>query len=139
MAETDTMTEMWQPVPKSVTQARQTVMATYFGMIGLFTGDALITLLSGAPLAVVIFLWLFRVLPLIIFLPGLRRGNLRTHAWLCFVILLYFTHAVITAFVPGSMLYGIVSSILCTVLFTALVVYIRLAREHLGQTMNQQP
>lgn len=132
------MTDTWQPMPKRITQSRQAVMATYFGLIGLFTGDALVTLFSGAPLAVVIFLWLFRVLPLIIFLPGLRRGNLRTHAWLCFVVLLYFVHAVTTAFVPGSMLYGIVSSLLCIALFTALVVYIRMARKHLGQTLDQR-
>jgi uncharacterized membrane protein len=131
------MADMLQPVPKPVTQSRQAVMATYFGLIGLFTGDALVTLFSGAPLTVVIFLWLFRVLPLLIFLPGLRSGNLRVHAWLCFVVLLYFIHAVTTAFVPGSMLYGIVSSLLCTALFVALVVYIRMARKHLGQTLNQ--
>jgi uncharacterized membrane protein len=133
----DNTTGSWQPVPGVVTRSRQAVMATYFGLMGLFTGDALVSMLSGAPLAVAIFLWLFRILPLIIFLPGIRRGDLRTHAWLSFVVLLFFVHAVVTAFLPDELLYGVIYALLCTALFTAIVVYIRVARRHLGGSIHR--
>ena len=35
-------------------------------------------------------IWLGRALPLLIFLPGMLRDNLRSYIWLCFVSLLYF-------------------------------------------------
>lgn len=130
------MTESWQPIPPVVKQARMAAMVSYFGIMGLFTGDALVTLFQGAPLGVVIFLWLFRILPLLIFLPGLRKDNLRAHAWLCFVILLYFFHAVVTAFVPGELFYGVIYSVLCTAVFVSSVTYIRVARKYLGLNLQ---
>lgn len=137
------MTKIWEPdtdtaspaIPAVVTQSRKAVLAFYFGMLGLFTADAILTLFRGAPLAVAVSLWLFRLLPLLIFLPGLRRNTLRTYAWLSFVVLMYFTHAVVTAFVPGELFYGLIYSFLCTGLFCALLVYIRMAKKHLGMTL----
>ena len=38
--------------------------------------------------------WLLRVFPLVIFMPGVARGNLRAEIWLCFVLLFYFVSAV---------------------------------------------
>lgn len=137
------MTNIWEPdtntsspaVPAVVTQSRKAVLVFYFGMLGLFTADAILTLFRGAPLGVAIFLWLFRLLPLLIFLPGLRKNTLRTYAWLSFVVLMYFTHAVVTAFVPGELFYGLVYSVLCVGLFCALLMYIRMAKKHLGMTL----
>lgn len=137
------MTKIWEPdtdtaspaIPAVVTQSRKAVLAFYFGMLGLFTADAILTLFRGAPLGVAVFLWLFRLLPLLIFLPGLRRNTLRTYAWLSFVVLMYFTHAVVTAFVPGELFYGLIYSFLCIGLFCALLVYIRMAKKHLGMTL----
>ena len=75
------------------------------------------------------------MLPLLIFLPGLRRNTLRSYAWLSFVVLMYFTHAVVTAFVPGELFYGLIYSTLCVGLFCALLMYIRMAKKHLGLTL----
>lgn len=129
------MTEVWQPVPQPVKNARMAVMVSYFGILGLFTGDALVSLLQGAPLAVAIFWWVFRVLPLSIFWPGLQKNHLRTYAWLSFAILMYFVHAVVVSFVPGELFYGLLYSLLCTALFCALIWYIRVARKYLGQNL----
>lgn len=137
------MTKIWEPdtnsaspaVPAVVSQSRKAVLAFYFGMLGLFTADAILTLFRGAPLGVAVFLWLFRLLPLLIFLPGLRRNTLRSYAWLSFVVLMYFTHAVVTAFVPGELFYGLIYSTLCVGLFCALLMYIRMAKKHLGLTL----
>lgn len=113
------------------------VMVCYFGMIGLFTVKAVHNLIRGMPITLAIFFWLFSVLPLLIFLPGLRQHNVRTHAWLSFVILLYFAHAVSVAFTAGSLLYGLVFCLLCTALFCALIFHIRTARKHLGLSLLQ--
>jgi uncharacterized membrane protein len=137
------MTKIWEPdtntsspaIPAVVTRSRKAVLAFYFGILGLFTADAILTLSRGAPLGVAIFLWLFRLLPFLIFLPGLRRNNLRTYAWLSFVVLMFFTHAVVTAFVPGELFYGLIYSFLCVGLFCALLMYIRMAKKHLGMVL----
>ena len=126
------MTASWQPVPASVNLARQATLISYFGLLGLFTGKAIVNVMSGMPAAVAIFLWLVGVLPLSIFIPGLRRNNLRTYAWMCFMILMYFLHAVTLAFTTGSLFYGLVYTLLCTALFCAAVSYIKLAKKHLG-------
>jgi len=129
------MTATWEPVPAIVKKSRYAMLITYFGLLGLFTGDAIVSAASGAPPAVALVLWLVRVLPLLIFLPGLLQGQLRVHAWLSFAILLYFTHAVITSFIPGELFYGLLYSSLCVAVFCAAVIYIRVARKHLGQNL----
>ncbi len=43
-------------------------------------------------------IWVLRVLPLLIFIPGLVRDAVRTYIWLCFVILLYFVTVVLRLF-----------------------------------------
>src|SRR5690554_2949742 len=144
------MIEYWEPKPSEQSSAgvnRQVVdyvrrsylgvMISYFSMIGLFTGKAIHNLIRGMPVSLAIFFWLFSVLPLLIFLPGLRQHNVRTHAWLSFVILLYFAHAVSVAFTAGSLFYGVVFCLLCTALFCALVIHIRTARKHLGLSLLQ--
>lgn len=143
------MIEHWEPETTKQSPAHATpavdyvrrsylaVMISYFGMIGLFTGKAIHNLIRGMPVSLAIFFWLFSVLPLLIFLPGLRQNNVRTHAWLSFVILLYFAHAVSVAFTVGSQVYGVIFCLLCTALFCALVVHIRTARKHLGLSLLQ--
>lgn len=126
------MTASWQPVPASVNQARQASLMFYFGLLGLFTGKAVVNVISGLPLSVAIFLWLVAILPLSIFIPGLRKNDLRTHAWLCFLILMYFLHAVTVAFTSGTLFYGLLYTLICTGLFCASVTYIKLAKKHLG-------
>jgi uncharacterized membrane protein len=130
------MTDTWQPVPAIVKRTRMAAMASYFGLIGLFTGDALVSLFQGAPWYVALILWLVRVAPLFIFLPGLRRNHLRTYAWLSFAIMLYFMHAVNVAFIPADRLYGLLYCLLCVSVFCTLVLYIRAARKHLGMTLQ---
>lgn len=47
------------------------------------------------------FAWTVQLVPLLIFLPGLRRDNPRAHIGLCFVLLLYFIKAVEGMFSPA--------------------------------------
>ena len=77
-----------------------------------------------------IVVWLIQVLPLALFAAGLYRSNLRTYAWLCFVILLYFTHGVVIAFDPTRLWLGLSQVTLCATLFVFLIIYIRSYRSH---------
>ena len=54
---------------------------------GLLIGQQLVdAYLRGAPVIV----FAVKLLPLLIFLPGMLRDRLRSYVWLCFVSLLYF-------------------------------------------------
>jgi uncharacterized membrane protein len=43
-------------------------------------------------------IWLALMLPLVIFVPGMLRDNLRSYIWVCFVSLLYFMRLVLALF-----------------------------------------
>jgi len=75
-------------------------------------------------------IWLLQILPLLIFLPGMLSGRARSHAWLSFVILLYFVHGVLLAFSAERRWLGITEVILCSLLFIGLIVHIRRYRDH---------
>lgn len=45
-------------------------------------------------------IWLVRIVPLLVFVPGMLRHNPRSLTWLCFVSLLYFMIAVTEAMSP---------------------------------------
>ncbi|GGG57183.1 hypothetical protein GCM10011403_12970 [Pseudohongiella nitratireducens] len=132
------MTETWEPNKAGqlkVKRARLAARSSYFGLIGLFTGDAVLITFQGATIAVAIALWLFKVLPLSIFYPGIKNNNPRAYAWLSFAILLYFIHAVVVINVPGNLVYDLLYCGLCVAVFTTAVIYIRTARKYLGQNL----
>lgn len=51
-------------------------------------------------------IWLFKVLPLLLFIPGLLRRSHKASAWLSYMSMLYFILAVLLAFTPGATLWG---------------------------------
>ena len=70
-------------------------------------------------------IWLGKLLPLLIFLPGMLQDRLRSCIWLCFVSLLYFIALVERLFaLPGSPL-AIIGMIAVVTLFTAAMMYVR--------------
>jgi len=146
------MTQMWEPEGDSakkttggtpisdsdlqkVQRAKLAAKGSYFGLMGLFTGDSILLLFQGAPVMVAIAIWLFRILPLCIFLPGIRNDNPRVYAWLSFAILLYFTHAVVMLLGAGNLIYATLYCLLCVAVFVSAVIYIRTARKYLGQNL----
>jgi uncharacterized membrane protein len=69
--------------------------------------------------------WLVKLLPLLLFLPGMLKDNLRSFIWLCFVCLLYFIVLVQRLFlVPGDSL-AVVGTVAVVSLFTAAMLYVR--------------
>ncbi len=120
------MTEINTP-PASIDLSHRAVVYLYAALLLTFTAYGLAQIPSGNITAIIV-LWLIKVLPLLIFLPGLLRRKLRTYAWLSFVVLLYFIQGVQSAFTEEARLYGIIVSGLLSLLFCALVVYIRVYR-----------
>ena len=65
------------------------------------------------------------LLPLLIFLPGLWRGGVRTHVWLCFVVLIYFAAAVTQLFLPQSTALDTIRLLLTVAIFVFALLFIR--------------
>jgi uncharacterized membrane protein len=70
-------------------------------------------------------IWALRVLPLLIFVPGLIRDNLRTYIWLCFVILMYFLTLVLRLFNDPADPVAWVGMSSVVIFFTAAMMYAR--------------
>lgn len=83
-------------------------------------------------------IWLGKLLPLLIFLPGMLRDRLRSYIWLCFVCLLYFMALVERLFAaPGSPL-AITGTAAVVTLFVAAMMYVRWRAREL-RTANVTP
>ncbi|PPC74158.1 DUF2069 domain-containing protein [Pokkaliibacter plantistimulans] len=70
-------------------------------------------------------LWGIEVVPLMAFSPAILKRQPRAHAWLCFVLLLYFVTAVLSMMTPGRMLSGVIEVGLCITLFSSAMLFIR--------------
>lgn len=69
-------------------------------------------------------IWLARVSPLLLLAPGVIRRWPRWFAWLCFVVLFYFTSAVVDAFLHNDIA-GWLQTALCVSLFASSMFYVR--------------
>lgn len=81
-------------------------------------------------------IWIFGavyVAPLLGFAPAVIKHTPRPHAWLCFLLLVYFVLAVLTAIKPHLALLGLVESLLIAVLFTAAMMHTRWQSQYLRQ------
>ena len=87
----------------------------------LILAQALDAWVRGAPLGI----YLLRILPLAIFLPGLIRDRVRTYIWLCFVILLYFMTVVLRLFYDPADPVAWVAMASIVVFFNAAMLYAR--------------
>lgn len=115
-------------LPENLRRTRRLALSAYFGLLlYFFANTAIVT--PGFTLATPV-IWLIQTLPLLIFLKGLLQNNLRTYAWMCFVVLLYFTHGVLLAFDTPRRWLGVTEVLLCVIMFVAMILYIRQYREH---------
>ncbi|HLT05269.1 MAG TPA: DUF2069 domain-containing protein [Pseudomonas sp.] len=65
------------------------------------------------------------LVPLLILAPTVLLGHARGHAWLCFVVNIYFIQGVLAAFDPARALYGWAEAIISLVLFCSALMYTR--------------
>ncbi len=70
-------------------------------------------------------IWLFKSLPLLAFLPGLWRGNDRSCAWLCFVVLMYFMVAVTDLMSPYAIWFNWIEMLSSVAVFVFGMLFIR--------------
>ena len=70
-------------------------------------------------------IWLGKLVPLLIFLPGMLRDRLRTFIWLCFVSLLYFIALVERLFALPGNVQAIIGMVAVVTLFIAAMMYVR--------------
>lgn len=121
---TNNITPTLDTPPSIIEKSRLVVVFSFYALLCTYTAYGLWQIPDGN-IAALGFLWILKMVPLLIFTPGLRRRHLRTFAWLSFVVLLYFVVSVQTAFVEQTRLYGIIVTLQLSVLFCALVIYIR--------------
>jgi len=70
-----------------------------------------------------------KLLPLLVFAPGVFRGNNRTLIWMSFVVLVYFTLAVMEAWIRHGDWPHVVVVTLSLLLFVLALCHIRLNRQ----------
>jgi len=84
--------------------------------------NALFADLNGARWPVVMAV---ELAPLLIVLPGIARGRARAHAWLCFVLNLYFIKGVLACLHPARQWLGALEIALSLLLFVSALCYVR--------------
>lgn len=101
---------------------RYSVMVSWIGLVLLLTFSSWVMTPPGVrPLVI----WLIQCGPLLVFLPGLWKGYIRAHLWLCFLILFYFIQGVLAAFRPDDLVIGVIQVVLTLDLFIAATFYCR--------------
>lgn len=95
-----------------------------------------VLLLNGVLSSTPISLLVFTLVPLLIFLPGLRKERYKTISMLCFVTLLYFMVTVTNLFAPNANLLDAAELVLLVVLFGAAMMFSRWKQYSLYQEDN---
>ncbi|EPJ43221.1 MAG: hypothetical protein OFPII_42920 [Osedax symbiont Rs1] len=76
-------------------------------------------------------IWLLHFLPLAAFIKVIQTGNPRGHAWLCFLLIMYFNEAVLAATtVLETRWLGIFNSFVIVILFISAMMYARWAGQY---------
>lgn len=77
-------------------------------------------------------LLLMQSVPMIVVLPGLARNKPRNLQWLGFLVLFYLLNAILQIFTPLMLIRitGILSTLLCILLFTAVIVSLKKSNHH---------
>lgn len=106
-----------------VRAARLLTLGSYAALLGLLSAWYL--WLQPAPGDRPWVVWLWHLVPLLCFAPSVLQGKPRAHAWLCFMLLLFFIEAVLAATHPATFGLGLSYAIVVSVLFGAAMYYAR--------------
>ena len=107
-------------------QAAQLQRYTMWSLIALLVWMAVEVAFTELSVLASLVVWLVQAIGLLWFLPGLRRGNASSAAWLGYVLMLYFIFAVLSAFAPG--LKGQLAMIECLLIVGVFVLTIRFVK-----------
>ncbi|MFL0806540.1 MAG: DUF2069 domain-containing protein [Oceanobacter sp.] len=111
-------------------KAWQALVASYLGLMLVLLlqtfsnkpdglDDLMMILLAGLGM------WLFKVLPLLLFIPGLIKRSHKAASWLAYVIMLYFVLSVLLVFSPGSSVWGWLMVLTSLSIFLSSLLYTR--------------
>ena len=114
---------MQDKLSRLVAISRAATLFSYFGLILFLTAWYL--LIAPPPTANPYVIWLLQTLPLMLFFPVILKKYLRGHIWLCFVLCVYFMHAVVIAMSNHNSLLGLIESLLVAALFIAAMMFAR--------------
>lgn len=107
-------------------QAAQLQRYSLWSLIALLVWMAIELAFAQLSLLASLVVWLVQALGLLWFVPGLRRGNASSAAWLGYVLMLYFVFAVLSAFAPG--IHGQLAIIECILITGVFVLTIRFVK-----------
>ena len=102
----------------------------WLSLLGFILQQVLSELRFNAPPQLLV----IQLLPLVIFLPGIARDNLRSFVWLSFVVLAYFVSAILALFAWSDDGFAIAGVALLVMLFTVIALYIRYRGRELSQS-----
>ncbi|GGK69504.1 DUF2069 domain-containing protein [Amphritea balenae] len=104
--------------------SRATTLFSYFGLL-LFL-SAWYLLIAPPKTANPYVIWAFQCLPLALFYPVIIKKHLRGHIWLCFMLTVYFMHAVTIAMSSHSnATLALIEALLVSALFTGAMMFAR--------------
>lgn len=103
--------------------ARVASLVCFFALIVLLTVYYLaLADLHGARPGVILTI---ELVPLLLLAPGVIRGRPRGHAWVCFMVNLYFIKGALAAFDPNRWLFGVLEMLASVAVFTSALLYVR--------------
>ena len=85
-----------------------------------------------------VMVWVLRVLPLLIFVPGMIADKLRSYIWLCFVSLLYFLTLVLRLFADPANPLAILAMVSVISLFVSAMLYVRWRAQQLKEEWGHE-
>lgn len=111
-------------------RAWQVMIASYVSLIVLFLISTFMsppeTITSGVMLVLSgLGIWLFKILPLLLVIPGLLKRSHKAASWLAYVTMLYFVIGVLLVFTPEATLVGWLIVALAFVIFLSSLLYTR--------------
>lgn len=115
--------------------SRLITVSCYVGLLALFAVWHLV--IQPVPDANPWVIVLFKSAILLAFAPTVISGNPRGHAWLCFVLMLYFIPAVLSALIPETFALGMISCVLIVILFSSAMMYARWQSRY-NKQLNQE-
>lgn len=103
---------------------RVNTLISYIALLIFMIVDLLINppTASIASLVVIIIL---KCLPLLLPVVGVARGNVRSHSWLCFIVMIYFISGVLRTTTPTQLVWGLVEIFLSVEIFICAMLYVR--------------
>lgn len=115
--------------------SQRTVLISYAALLFIFIYSTL--LMPSCDRQPNLFLALLHLVPMLCFLPGMLRHNVRSYVWVCFLSLGYFIVAVGNAFGCTTFI-NVLEPVLIVLMFSAGTLYVRWYSRHLAELSADQ-